>query len=358
MRLDNIQVLRAIAAYSVVLHHALDALANYFPAAEPLTRTHVFACGVDIFFVISGVIIAESTFGKDITPARFMSARLIRIVPSYALLTIAAFGIRALGFKLFARSDTSLSVLLRSLTFMPIVDDSGRVQAPILFVGWSLNYEMLFYVLFAITLLLRNPRWRPVLLASLVFVLVSLGAWSDDPYLGYWGDTIALEFVFGISVWWLTRGRPAPRWLAAGLGSFALGALAMPAVLGSETVREAATLRWGLPAAVIVWAAVSLEHSGWALRSPFLLRQGDASFALYLVHPFVLQALGKASVIAGIVMGVAAQLAFCGLTFLVAGVVGLAFHHRIEKPMGRWLRARFEAPRPVPVDALQREPSL
>lgn len=338
MRLHNVQVLRALAAFAVVFHHVLDCFENYFAADAPLSRTTIFSCGVDVFFVISGFIIAQSSFGKIITPAAFLKARSLRVAPIYALLTLAAFAGRKAGFNLFAQPDNSLSELVRSLLFVPIIDGAGTVHPPVLFVGWSLNYEMLFYLVFALALLLRDTRPRLAAFSAAMVCLVIAAHFTSNPYLRYWGSPVVLEFLFGIVVWWLWTELHASRALAFAIGALGILALAMSAVFDLPTEHPGAPLLRGLPAAAIVWSAVSLERSGMVLRSRFLELQGDASYSLYLTHPFVLQILCKLSAAAGLSMTLSGQLGFAAVALLAAGIVGTVFHLTVERTLGRWLR--------------------
>jgi exopolysaccharide production protein ExoZ len=350
MRLHNVQVLRALAAFAVVCHHVLDCFVNYFAAVAPLSRTTIFACGVDVFFVISGFIIAQSSFGKPLTPLGFLRARTLRVAPIYALLTLAAFVGRKAGLNLFAQPDSSAKELISSLLFVPIVDAAGAVHAPVLFVGWSLNYEMLFYLVFALALLLHDTRMRLAGFAAAMVCLVLVASVTSNPYLRYWGSPIVLEFLFGILVWRLwTKGRASPV-QAFTVGALALLALGVPAVLELSIAHADEILVRGVPAAALVWSAVSLEQSGLVLRSRFLELQGDSSYSLYLTHPFVLQVLCKLSAAAGLSMTVAGQLGFAVVALTAAGIVGTVFHLKVERTLGRWLR-------PLSTPVLQPQPA-
>lgn len=59
------------------------------------------------------------------------------------------------GFMLFGLHDISLEHFLCSLFFLPELDASGHILRPILFVGWTLEFEMLFYFIFFLTLYLK-----------------------------------------------------------------------------------------------------------------------------------------------------------------------------------------------------------
>ena len=91
-----LQVLRAVAALTVVFGHAQhDALVSAMRAGQAFTRNHAlpWGAGVDLFFVISGFIMvhaSERLFGREGAARAFMLRRLIRIVPLYWLLATAS----------------------------------------------------------------------------------------------------------------------------------------------------------------------------------------------------------------------------------------------------------------------------
>jgi exopolysaccharide production protein ExoZ len=105
--------------------------------------------GVDIFFVISGFIMVYTTQSHHVGPFSFFVNRVVRIVPIYWLLTLAVFTLAVIAPHLLGATRAAPSELLKSLLFIPFAKSNGAVQ-PILFLGWTLNYEMFFYMLFAL----------------------------------------------------------------------------------------------------------------------------------------------------------------------------------------------------------------
>src|SRR5882672_247790 len=153
--LDSVQALRALAALCVVVYH-VDFVGRG-------------AFGVDIFFVISGFIICHVT-AKD--HDGFLRKRLIRIVPLYWAGTLCLYCLGLVAPRLL-QSEPTLSGLVNSLLFIPYAKEGGRVY-PILFLGWTLNYEMFFYALFACALAL-NRRLAPITVCAALVVLVAAG---------------------------------------------------------------------------------------------------------------------------------------------------------------------------------------
>jgi exopolysaccharide production protein ExoZ len=270
---------------------------------------------------------------------------MARIVPLYWLLTLVAAGAIVSGLRLFGQPALVPTHLLESLLFVPSFGPGGAVIEPILFVGWSLNYEMLFYLVFAVSLLAGGRRRQGVALAALLIGLMAAGAFSGDPWLRYYGSPVLMQFGAGVAIWHLARiVRPGPRtgWAVVAMAAVAFVAAAVP---GSPLAALPEWARNGAPAALLVFGAVALEHAGVAARHGFVLRQGDASYSLYLLHPFVLQSVGKVGILSGLTAtgpGVAATVALAGVASLMAAEW---CYRRVELPMTRAATALLQVPR-------------
>jgi len=259
VRLRSIQVLRGLAASSVVMLHATGS----FPKG---------AVGVDLFFVISGFIMAHVSRGR--TPGDFLFDRFWRIYPLWLFALI----------PWIWWTHPDLPRLISSVTLWPIIDGW---QTPALRVGWTLSFEMLFY--FAVAASLRIGV-KPLLA---LFGLMLCGAYVVRwPIFNYLGNPMVFEFLFGVLI---ARSPRLPE-LSIPLVVVALVVLAFsPAWVGQVygvTLQVAAVWRvlyWGIPAALIVYACVSSEaqfaSERWAL--PLLI--GDASYSIYLFHPALIE---------------------------------------------------------------------
>jgi exopolysaccharide production protein ExoZ len=322
-RLDSVQALRAVAALAVVCNH--------IPAIEN------GAYGVDLFFVISGFIVCHVAAAD---PGRFMAKRLIRVLPVYWLCTIALFALAALAPQFMGATRADWGELAKSLFFVPYLKGSGHVY-PLLYLGWTLNYEMLFYVLFALSLLIspQRPQWVAAPLLLTLFALGQLVSFDSVP-LRFWTAPIVIEFVFGIvaySIW--RRGLLAHLSPAVAVTS-AVSALAL-LVLVHPNDPITRPWQWGPPALVMFLATLSLEGR-WRVPALWLLI-GNASYSLYLTHPYVIQALQKkltmldAFTPAKVSLMVAAVLICCA--------IAIAFFRLIERPSNLWLRRRLLRPR-------------
>ena len=330
-RLDTVQALRGIAALAVVCNH--------IPAIEN------GAYGVDLFFVISGFIVCHVAAAD---PGRFMAKRLIRVVPLYWLCTIALFTLAAFAPHLMGATRADWVELTKSLGFVPYLKASGNVY-PLLYLGWTLNYEMLFYVLFALSLLVAptRPQWVAVPLLLTLFGIGQLVSFDNVP-LRFWTAPIVIEFVFGIlayGIWrrgLLTHLHPAIAVLLA-VGSLAVLVLVQP------TSPNARPWQWGPPALIMFLATLSLEGR-WRVPALWLLI-GNASYSLYLTHPYVIQAFQKKVMPLDeftptkVSLMVAAAVLCC--------VIAVTFFKLVEKPSNLWLRRLLLRPRAAARPALR-----
>lgn len=277
--LISVQALRALAAWVVVFHHVMQVFFD-FKADSFLGYlfTDKGAVGVDIFFIISGLVIYLSTQGKSITPWRFMLNRALRIVPAYWLYSLIAAVIIAFANPVMPTQAFDLQHLMMSLLFIPAENPAGFGLYPTLNVGWTLNYEMFFYLLFALAFIVPE-RFRLLLITSslLLFGLLATQPWVSD----FYRNSIVYEFLFGVllgmvySRGWIRQGLWIPLLLIAG---------ALMAIYHLDNSMR--LLHWGVPSAMIVAACIAMEP--WFKDSRLLARMGDLSYSVYLLHVIVL----------------------------------------------------------------------
>lgn len=293
-----IQILRAVAALLVVAHHTTIMLGerDHLPIGSWIAGSS----GVDLFFVISGFVmtISSAPLRTARHPARtFLARRLERIVPLYWLVTAAKVVVLLLVPALAVHELGSGRDILSSFLFFPYLN-VHRLFEPVVLVGWSLNFEMAFYLLFAAALALRK---RPELLTTPVLILVPLAyfwlrwipsAWLTQfpPPLWFYINTLLWEFLFGMLLGALvTRVRRLPWLIGAVLVVAGLWALMNVPLTGKLYWRG---LIWGPPALAVVAGAIAMERR-WGHHSPrWALELGDASYSIYLIHTFTLPAIG------------------------------------------------------------------
>ena len=144
MMLISVQALRALAAWFVVGHHFVQLFFN-FEVDAPLA--YLFAdkggIGVDVFFVISGLVIFLATADKPLTPWRFMLMRVARIAPAYWFYTLLMALLVAAVPSFIPEVQLEAGHILLSMLFVPAQNPAGYGVYPLLDVGWTLNFEML-----------------------------------------------------------------------------------------------------------------------------------------------------------------------------------------------------------------------
>lgn len=325
--LDSIQYLRAIAAWLVVLYHVYASLARETGTAPVFTAG---AIGVDIFFVLSGFLMTMVVDRGETMDRRFLLRRWFRIAPLYYLMTLALFVIALVEPHLLYSATADPLRLLHSVLFLPGSEASGGAQ-PILALGWTLNYEMAFYLLVFIFVRWGGDNRLFGLTAFLVF-LVLLGQVVDNPgtVLRFYTDPIVLEFAMGI-VLYNTIFRRRPARFSAGVAWLAIlsGALLFALQIRSEP-EACRFLVWGVPAALIVAGGVH----GFTARIGWLGRLGDWSYSTYLLHVYVIQA-GVKLVLPALGLSSAPPLAVFLLTAPLIALGSFLLFRGVEMPVMR-----------------------
>jgi len=320
--IHGIQYLRAAAALAVVIFHAAEKTGHHFA---------IGAAGVDVFFVISGFIMWVISDHRAVTPAKFIADRVRRIVPVYWLATAVMVAGAMAG--LFPNMVLTPEHVLSSLFFVPAHSPSSGEIWPVLVQGWTLNFEMLFYAVFAVFLILPRNRRLPAI-TGLFLVLVTAGLLFgfDNAVMLTYTRPIILEFVAGMVIgeFWL-KGRVPPlatgsALIACSLGGFALiGLLRLP--FDELTI--------GPLAVALVLGILSLEAHGCmrAVALPTLL--GNASYSIYLWHTFAISVAAKA----GSVLGLDPMISMV-VAALSGALLGVVAYLTLERPLMQRGRAR------------------
>ncbi|AZO18969.1 acyltransferase [Mesorhizobium sp. M2A.F.Ca.ET.043.05.1.1] len=264
------QYLRGFAACAVVCFHVSEQFGGPFD---------VGAAGVDVFFVISGFIMWVTTAGRPTNPWRFMGRRITRIVPLYWIVTLlTAMGI-LMKPQFFYDHFFSVANFVGSLFFLPVLQEDAL--HPIVVQGWTLCYEMMFYLVFTLVLFL-GERWRFGVLVGALAAIVALHFVLPAGYARAFTDPVVIEFAAGVVVGrlWL-QGARLP--LGAGLAMPGAGILLLAAGQWFDAHLPRALL-WGLPAALIVAGAVFAERARPFKPDALPTFLGDASYSIYLWH--------------------------------------------------------------------------
>lgn len=321
----GVQSLRAVAAIAVVVYHATDRAGATIAIGQ---------AGVDAFFVVSGFIM-WAVRSRTTSAIEFAIDRVLRIAPIYWIATASMVIGGLLG--IFPTLKLSAPHIAASFLFVPYPSPSGGGMWPILVQGWTLNYEMFFYGLFALILMLPRNAHLPLLCVSLMGV-VAFGKVFEggSVWTRAYADPILLEFAAGACIGALWERGLTPGRLLAGSALF-VGACAI-AAQGIFPIAGERALLWGLPAAMIVLGIVSLDRVNVVVGAPVLLFLGNASFSIYLFHTFGISAVARAS-------GGQLGYVFEALLAALAGVlVGICGYLLLERPIAGFIGFRRHTP--------------
>lgn len=351
--LGSLQILRFIAAGLVLVGHVQHDVLDLGIGGEGYQefRPVVWGAGVDIFFIISGFIIYFLTykhFNERGYTKEFLRRRFIRVAPAYWLFTTLMLVAMTVFRSRVSHAEANIAHVLASYTFLPWPRADGDLR-PILSLGWTLNYEVFFYLVFAAVLWL--PRARAMQILSVGFVLgVLFGSRVPEPFwmIRFWTSPIILEFLLGIG---LAQAYLSGWKISAKVGAVAAiaGVLLMVGVKAAGVYETLPRPVWaGIPALLICGGfilAPEPKSSGRLLSG--LEYGGDISYSIYLSHGFtvnclaiVWQRLGLKEPVLFVVVAVLASIFAAHLVYQFCEKPMLNFFHSATQPR----RASAQAP--------------
>lgn len=327
-KLNSIQVLRGVAAMMVLLAHVPLAISLPTGSIAKELPWRIGAMGVDVFFIISGFVIAMMTERGRSSPGDFVRNRVTRILPMYL---VASALLLALG-------PLSASKVWNTLFFVPLFD--GRAYTnPAHWFGWSVALEMWFYMIFAAVLTLPKHKTGATYVAIIVSVVMPTFFYDGDWFAPHFlGSPLALEFVLGLLLyryryklsfsvsvcmviagfWLMWKAGSARPWLASHEDSLASSKVAMLRVA-----------TWGLPSLLVVAGFVGLDLTAKIRWPASLVWMGNISYSFYLIQPFVIVSMRF--------LEVPPWIAFLYMFSITTILAGLANKY-IEVPATRALR--------------------
>ncbi|WP_311274177.1 acyltransferase [Methylobacterium sp. WCS2018Hpa-22] len=356
----SVQILRGLAAFMVVFGHAQHhTFVQTLKLGGSFERVHLlpWRAGVDIFFVISGFIMvyaSEDLFGRKGASVEFLARRVARIVPLYWMFTAFYTLFLVIALVGTTKDFPGWPNIVASFAFWPAYATGHEAPMPVFELGWTLNYEMFFYAVFAVFIGLRRSLTViavAALLGGLVLMGFVLQPSAAAPF--FWTRPIVLEFVFGMGIALLLRHGVVLSGLIR--GAFLVSGVAILIADPIDSSHQAIdwttpndawrVLGWGLPAALIVCAAVLGRQGQPSRLSKLGVHLGDASYALYLSHPFVIVGIRKAMQWAGFDETTRAwpTLAF---TVVSCCVFAVFVHRFVERPVTRFIQGILVRPRP------------
>lgn len=294
--IQSIQVLRGLAAAMVVMVHAFVYLKTRGLIPDIPKIVSVGFAGVDIFFVISGFImvcISGNNFAKPGAPTVFFIKRIIRIVPIYWFYTLLmAFLLYMFPYLASQGRTVSVEYLLASMLFVPWDNGMGKIM-PVLNAGWTLNFEMYFYLIFSVLLFFKKTYFIPSLATLLLLGVIIGSLWQPHSAIfSVVTSPLLLEFLMGCVLGVLYKQSFSVNYrtwyilLFVGVACFVL--------TGIYSAGWPQVLVWGVPSAIIVASSVSLEKSRKISFYPLFINLGNSSYSTYLSHAFTVNAVGKA----------------------------------------------------------------
>jgi peptidoglycan/LPS O-acetylase OafA/YrhL len=342
-KLNGIQALRAVAALAVVLSHLVGFEARFLPGQVLAPEWLEFGqFGVDLFFVLSGFIIVESTrrlYGSAAAAGVFLYRRVIRIYPVYWVYLAPVVVLWLLNPGILSGGNGREVDLMASVLLYP------STQSHLLLVSWTLTFELYFYCVFAlVSATLPRERLPQILLAWAVLTIAGillLRPTLQQPLLLVACNSLVLEFLAGGAVALLWRhipGRLGPLLFAIGVAGMVLGTAAMwqNGMVFPANWRRVAI--FGTASAVLLAGILALEPVLGRRYPSWLLLLGDASYSLYLGHLLVIAVVGRAWKTLLPDPSMANHLAALGACVLGTCLVSVLSYRFIEMPLIEMLR--------------------
>lgn len=335
-RIYSIQYLRAVAALAVVALHTGKRAGAELPGGVK-EWLELGNAGVDLFFVISGFIMWSISTGSASSPGGFLVRRAVRVAPPYWIATaLWVLMITVIGYDWIS---TSVPHLVKSFLFVPHYSPTFPDHIlPVLVPGWTLNYEMFFYLVFAATLVVSGPARFGALAAVLLglvlagYLIAPTSAWAVT-----YTSPLLLEFLGGcvVAQLWMTRPGHFLRNLVVLCLGVGLLIWAGPHV-GPHDYMERA-LFYGGPCVLIVWATLGL--GAYVPRIRMLERLGDGSYAIYLFHLLLVVPLGEVWARLPMLHSGPGAILFVIVTMCLVSQMGVWIFRYLEQPMQRGLTA-------------------
>lgn len=336
----GVQALRFVAAMLVVAAHATGMVSERILQLGSENYWHAGTAGVDIFFVISGFVMAISSrklVGRDDAWKTFMKLRLVRIVPLYWLATTMKIALVLALPALALTTVLDARLILSSYFFIPMFNADNSLMFPALKVGWTLMYEMFFYLVFALALFLKRPALSTSAVLFVLLSIINYVAPEEWPLFHTFLGPLLLEFVMGMIVAEMAfrKFTVHPK-----LGVvLVLVAFAVIFATG-DVLADWRWLVWGVPSMVIVGVTALCEEQIRRWLPTLIGTLGDSSYSLYLFHTFTVPLLGVILVKLHFESTVLAVL----LCMIVSPITGLIMYKLVERPLTQVLKngmARF-----------------
>ena len=291
MYLNKIQELRGVAAILVTITHL-----NYSYNILPYFNSSI---GVDIFFIISGFLMAYILENKKYTIRKFISRRIIRIYPLYLIFTLLV-----ILLKVIHSLDFNLFEILKSLLFYPFSENQWNDL--IIVPGWTLIFELFFYciVIFKILNPLNGFKYMSITWITLIVLHNTINFNNETNILDIFFNTLNIEFIYGIISYYIYQNKfYSNKWVTKLLLYLSITILLILSLYSNDSLvynlipRDTIIflgtsfpryLIWGLPALIFFFSFLNLN-----LIFRRLEKVGMWSYSLYLLQFIYLGFLSK-----------------------------------------------------------------
>lgn len=336
--LNTISLIRVLSCLAIAIFHISRFVTYNYPGIE--IDFNLAGPGFHLFLQISGFVLVYITNSND-RPVRFMAKRMARIIPLYWAMTTIAVVMLCWRPWLFQGADLSAMSVLKSYMFVPGIDKINHIH-PVLYVGWTLNYMMLFYALFSLSLLVPKAWQNWTAIAGLLSVMLLGNLLPQGAFRTFYTDPILLEFASGCLVGIALRQpsvkkwvEETPMWPMMTFGSIGLFLATLGHFQGWAKV-----MAYSPPAALVLFACAGKDLYRKPLKGQLVHRLGLLSFGVYLTHPIVLPVFG---IVVGKLIGQTwlGAIALYVLTLTATIILADLAHRFIEKPSNTWLRQKL-----------------
>lgn len=340
-RLESIQVLRGIATLLVACVHLQAIEQKYGPEGAILPAWLIYGkVSVDLFFVISGFVIATVTYGQfqSMQATRhFIFQRITRIYPPYWVYSTIVLAVWLYRPDMVNATQNNQVNILASFLLLP------QELFPLLMVGWTLIHEMYFYLVVAFLMPFVQEKKFPAVLAlwGLIVIVghtyfISNPSENPGPAMKLVFHPLTLEFIGGATIALLLRGGVTGKGymvMIIGVAGFLFTAIWLHASNITLDINGWwRVLCFGLPSLLVVYGAASAEIGG-KVRFPGIMRKiGDASYSIYLAHVLVLSAIGRvwAQIVTPDLINHVVALVIMMLAVVITGLISYRW---VEKPI-------------------------
>lgn len=282
----SLQILRALAAWAVVFHHYMQWYFGYRSTTLfGFFFTQYGSMGVDVFFVLSGFVVFLMAEKSPQGPLEFLINRFFRIAPTYwfyCAVVVLCISIFPRGFEYTSYNAKSI---LTTLLFLPSWNPTGLGIFPVLVVGWTLNYEIFFYVALAACMAISRRHFFMILFCA--FTVLPLIYPNHLYYGNIAGSTKLWEFLAGalLSIAWRSRGVATFVERRNVLVAAYVILIFLSTVLLQRTFGE----HRPLAISVVLLALIAERYVNPDSKVvQWLVKLGDESYSTYLVHGIVL----------------------------------------------------------------------